>query len=221
MPKSVFSLFLGLFVLLAPLPASAKTVAGTVSKIVGEATATGVSDTRALTLNDKVYVEDNIDTKTGGLLELSMADGATLTLGEEATIAIRDYTFENNRGNASLFLARGAFRMVSGALKGGEDQGFALMTPVATIGIRGTDFWGGRLDGHFTFALLGGEGIYVENAAGRVEITEVGFGTTVMAADQPPSLPKKWSEAKVQRAIDTVREPGQRKGASPPASGDY
>jgi len=201
-------------------PASAETVAGTVSKIFGTATAVGPSGSRSLALNDSVFVEDSLDTKTKTRLELAMSDGATLTLGAEATITIRDYTFEDNRGNASLNLARGAFRMVSGALKGGEDQGFELRTPVATIGIRGTDFWGGRLDGNYNFALLGGKGIYVENAAGRVEISEIGYGTTVTAADQPPSPPKKWSQAKVKRALDTVNPPGENNGPSTAPSGN-
>ncbi len=203
-------------------PAFGETIAGTVSTIIGEVNAVHNKQTRTLGTNDPIFIEDNIITQAGARIELSMKDGAFLTLGADSSIIIEDYTFESNQGNASLNLARGAFRMISGALKGGEEQGFSLNTPVATIGIRGTDFWGGRLDGDYNFALLNGKGIYVENASGRVEILEVGYGTTVKSPDQPPSPPKKWSSAKVQRALNTVRPPKENNEKAPvPKDSDY
>jgi len=196
-------------VLLIVVPAAnAAEVAGTVVQVVGTSTATGQTGTRSLSVNDKVFIQDSVLTREGARLKIAMTDGAELTLGEVATILISDYTFEEvegrAQGNASLNLFKGAFLMVTGALKGGQDQNFVLNTPVATIGIRGTDFWGGRLDGHYNFALLGGKGIYVENNAGRVEINDIGFGTTVTSPDAPPSPPVKWKPEKVKRALETV-----------------
>ena len=196
-------------------PAFGETVAGTVSMVTGEVSSVNTSGTRVLGINDPVFIQDNLVTKEGARVELSMKDGATLTLGGDASIIIEDYTFEDDQGNASLNLTRGAFRMISGALKGVDGRGFSLRTPVATIGIRGTDFWGGRLDGDFNFALLNGKGIYVENAAGRVEILQIGFGTTVKSPNQRPSPPKKWSSAKVERALKTVLPPAEASNASP------
>ena len=72
---------------------------------------------------------------------------------------------------------------------------FEVETEFATIGIRGTTFWGGRMeDGQFHIALLEGKAIVVENRAGRVEITRVGDGTRVAGPDQAPSPPSLWSE---------------------------
>ncbi|MCW9035197.1 MAG: FecR family protein [Rhodospirillales bacterium] len=220
MQRFIISVFFIFITFLSP--AFGETIAGTVSKVTGEVSSVSTSGTRTLGVNDPVFIQDNLVTKVGALVELSMKDGATLTLGAESSIVIEDYTFEDDQGNASLNLTRGAFRMISGALKGVEGREFSLRTPVATIGIRGTDFWGGRLDGDYNFALLNGKGIYVENAAGRVEISQVGFGTTVKSPNQTPSPPKKWSSEKVKRALDTVRPPTEASNTPPtPTNSDY
>ena len=74
----------------------------------------------------------------------------------------------------------------------------------ATIGIRGTTFWGGTLDGVFEVALLDGKAVIVENRAGRVVIDKIGEGTAIGAAGVAPTPPKKWGQCKLGRAIATV-----------------
>jgi hypothetical protein len=52
--------------------------------------------------------------------------------------------------------------------------------------------------------LLGGAAISVENAAGRVEIGQVGYGTTVRDPTVAPTPPIQWAPAKIRRASETV-----------------
>jgi hypothetical protein len=104
-----------------------------------------------------------------------------------------------------LRLLAGSFKAVSGGIAKSAPGNFKVETEVATIGIRGTEFWGGALDGVFNIALLGGTAIIVENKAGRVEITEIGAGTAITSADVAPTAPKTWPATKVKRATDTVK----------------
>jgi len=78
------------------------------------------------------------------------------------------------------------------------------LTETATIGIRGTTFWGGMLDGAFQVAMLDGKAVIVETKAGRVVIDRVGDGTRITDADTAPTTPKKWGANMLDRAIATV-----------------
>jgi hypothetical protein len=60
-----------------------------------------------------------------------------------------------------------------------------MRTEVATIGVRGTEFWGGLLDGVHQFALLSGNAIIVENKAGRVEMSLVRASPIALDAARP------------------------------------
>jgi len=93
-----------------------------------------------------------------------------------------------------LRLITGAFRAITGSIGKLQKSKFEVETRVATIGIRGTDFWGG-----FTFgdaldvALLGGKGINIRNGSGRVDIDKVGLGTTVKSSTSVPTPQKSTS----------------------------
>ena len=76
---------------------------------------------------------------------------------------------------------------------------------MGSIGIRGTDFWGGYLDENkIDVILLSGEHpIIVENEFGRVEISQHGTGVTIEAG-KAPSPPYIWSEEKLTRAVNSI-----------------
>ena len=96
-------------------------------------------------------------------------------------------------------------RGLSGKIAQLDNSPFVLKTEVATIGVRGTEFWGGLLDGVHQFALLNGRAIIVENKAGRVEITRVGDGTTVRSDGTAPAAPLTWEAGKLSRAAAMTR----------------
>jgi hypothetical protein len=91
--------------------------------------------------------------------------------------------------------------MTAGAISQEDKTAFAVRTPVATIGIRGTEFWGGEIDGSFSVLVLKGR-VMVENAAGSVEVPE-GQGVSI-PKDGAPLPPSVWQEEKRYRAFATV-----------------
>jgi len=204
-PRWLLWALLGLL-LLAPVPASAADddVAGTVVRLQGSAIAMQDAVPRPLKVGAKVQRGDVISTGKASRLEMKMLDDAVMTLGERTVFVVIDYVPKGAEPFATMRILEGAFSAVSGEMMKTASAKFTVETETATIGIRGTTFWGGKLDGLFEVALLDGRQIVVENKAGRVVIDTVGDGTLIRAADSAPTPPSAWPTAKVDRAKATV-----------------
>jgi len=177
--------------------------AGKVTRIQGAGMAMQNALPRPLKVGDTVLVGDVLSTGKAARLEVTMVDGTVLTLGEKAVLVVSEYVMDA-APNAALRLLQGAFSAATGKITQTADASFLVNTEVATIGVRGTTFWGGILDDKFEVAMLDGKGVYVETRAGRVELTNAGEGTAIESADAAPSAPKVWGEDKTARAVATV-----------------
>jgi hypothetical protein len=102
-----------------------------------------------------------------------------------------------------LQATRGAFRFATGRIKALKQKKIAVSTPVADIGVRGTEFWGGALDGRYGVLLLEGEGV-VSNQAGSVVLSAQGQGTDVPSPFGPRGPVRPWSAEKIARAVATI-----------------
>lgn len=206
--RIVLGMALAFLFILLPAPgffvSAAEDVAGTVTRLKGSAVAMQDALPRPLKVGDKILRGDVISTGAGARLEMKMLDEAVMTLGEKTIFVVIDYIAGGAEPNAAMRLLQGAFSAVSGDMMKIAGARFTVDTETATIGIRGTTFWGGTLDGVFEVALLDGKELIVENKAGRVVIDRVGEGTAIGAADVAPTPPKAWSSDKVKRAVATV-----------------
>jgi hypothetical protein len=79
-----------------------------------------------------------------------------------------------------------------------------VTTPVATIGIRGTDFWGGPIDEQALGVFLIEGAVSVSNAAGEAILDQPGQGTNIGAPGAAPGPVTIWPQDKVDRAFATV-----------------
>lgn len=206
MPKALITIAL-LCAVLATHPALAQDFAGQVTRIQGLAVASSEGGQRTLTLAAPVFAGESIRTAPKARLELTLTDGGVLTLSEATEFRIDEFVYSpgSDGGRALFHLAVGAFRSVTGRLTQVVAPDFTVQTPLAAIGIRGTDFWGGFFQADtLDVFLVSGKNVRIENAAGLTTLTEAGQGTTVPVPGQPPSPPKFWPQAKVQRALATV-----------------
>jgi len=148
---------------------------------------------------------EGLRTGPGARLEVTLNDGTVVTLGESAAMAVDDYAFDllARAGTARLSLLAGVFRFVTGRLGDLPRRQLEVRGAVATIGIRGTDVWGGPIDGAFSVFLLAGR-VEVTTAAGAVVLDAPGQGVAVPAADQPPGPVVVWGADKAARAVATV-----------------
>ena len=103
----------------------------------------------------------------------------------------------------ALKALHGAFLFVGGKVEYVPNADVTITTPTATLGIRGTQVWGGLIDDGYGVLTLEGE-VIVTNAAGSVTLT-AGEGTMLSGPNEPPGEVKTWPQEKVIRALDTIR----------------
>jgi hypothetical protein len=200
-------------VALAVTAAEAATVVGAVSRIKGESRGLGETGVRQLSEGAPVHLAEIITTAVGARLEITFDDGTVVTLGERAKLTIDTFVYRPRaQANALKFATVGAFRFVSGKLTKAPASTASVTTPVATIAIRGTDFWGGPIDGAYG-VFLGDGAVSVAAGGGETILDQPGEGVTVTVT--PPLRGRagggasrgpvtQWPAAKVNRALATV-----------------
>lgn len=178
---------------------------GKISRYRGGAFAINEGESRNLQLGAELREGDRIVTGENTRVEMEMIDGALITLGDFTYFKVKAYAFDQaaSAGRAEVSMLRGVFRAVTGKLGKLAGAPFKVETPLASIGIRGTDFWGEQTAALFEVALLGGTAIIVSNEQGEVEVNQVGTGTTILPG-KGPATPVPWGNAKLNRAQKTV-----------------
>jgi hypothetical protein len=189
--------------LLSPLPSFAANAIGKVDHIQGESSGVADGSTKPLTLDAAVFENEEITTGPDARLALRFDDGTLLTIGEKARVLLDEFIYRPEAESRLRLAVVGAFRFVSGNLRPGATRDASVTTPVATIGVRGTDFWGGPIDGHFGVVLIDGA-ITVSTSAGSVEVNAPNQGVDMTDGASPPGPVHDWARAKIDRAIDTV-----------------
>lgn len=179
-------------------------VAGKVLRIQKSAFAMQDAVPRPLAAGSEIQIGDVISTGKDARLEFELLDGSVVRLGERTIFIVTDYVDRRDEENIALRLLEGAFQAQTGAIGKRKPEAVRVNTPTGSIGIRGTVFWGGPLDGDFEVALIDGAGLYVETRAGRVELTEVGQGTTIDGTDVAPTAAVAWPAEKIARAVATI-----------------
>lgn len=149
---------------------------------------------------------DKYQTDSASVMELTLRDGSVITVGKATEFAVNAYHIYKNKPNVALFeLTKGAFRAVTGFMTKRSHR-YEVKTATATIGVRGTDFWGGYglTENGLDVVMLSGKGIYVAGVNGEiVELDAAGLGTTIVN-QSAPATPKKWGDEKVAKAVATI-----------------
>lgn len=193
-------------------PALAKVAVGTITRTKDGVTMNGTAASKG----DTVYEGATFVTGEEGRVEISFNDETTLVLGGGTEFIIDSYTYgtETDAKDTVLRLTAGAFRAATSAIVDLNPDNFHVITPLATIGIRGTDFWGGYLSEiEFDVVMLKGTGVVVTSMGGSVVLEEAGQGTSIpdpikhpqgfSKALQKPEL-KRWGASKLTLAAETV-----------------
>ena len=185
--------------------AAAQEAIGAVSRIQGEASGARAGATQALSLNASVFLNETVSTAAATRLEVTFKDNTRLTLGENAKLTLDKYVFNPAAGRGTIkFRLVGAFRFLSGQVSKLARSDVSVTTPVATIGIRGTEFWGGPIDDQSLGVFLIEGAVRVSNAAGAQILNRPGQGTNIARAGAAPGPVTFWPQDKVNRALAAV-----------------
>jgi hypothetical protein len=136
---------LGSVVLITGLALSTVSIAQDSSGMVvasrGEVIALSNGGSRELKQGDFIYVNDEIMTSNRSFAVLQFEDGAKVTVRPDSTMIIEQYLYAgNDNDTATLNLVEGGLRVITGAMAKSNPENYKVRTPVALMGVRGTEF---------------------------------------------------------------------------------
>lgn len=149
-------------------------VAGRVSFVSGDARVTAADgNSRALQRGEAINGGDRITTRAGRV-QIRFTDGGFVSLQPNTVFGVDEYLYTNRKPEeTSLFfsLVQGGMRTITGAIGKVNKKSYQVRTPVATIGIRGTEY----------LAQVGERGLIVSVGKGLVNVANGGGDITAGA----------------------------------------
>lgn len=156
---------------------------GTVTDVVNEAyrTPPGATELPA-SVEDALVADEVLRTGENSAISVRFVDGSELSVEAASEVVLSDYVFDTQTASSSggIELNSGLFHFNS---NGATDSGVALVTPVATIGIRGTEFLVTVGEGITVVDILDGEVEVMPRRGGRAARCIGGQSALVAAAD--------------------------------------
>ena len=95
---------------------------------------------RNLDISNEVFVGDRIFTGVKGFVRLSMIDDAKIDLRCNSEMLIEDYRLLRGGNRSVLHLIKGSVRKITGSIGKVADDIYEMHTPLATVGVRGTEY---------------------------------------------------------------------------------
>lgn len=178
MKRSIRSVFgvvlLGMAGLAMAQLAVVQTVRGDAKAQSGADVSTPLVPGQSLEAGTQLVTGDN------GQAVVRFQDGHIVALKNNSTVKIAAYNYNQQQPASSSFvmeLLRGGLRSITGLLGKANPQAFRLITPTATIGIRGSD-WMAALQDNGLYTGVHSGGIVVNNAANSLLVEAGQFSAT-------------------------------------------
>ncbi|HWP95022.1 MAG TPA: FecR family protein [Gammaproteobacteria bacterium] len=182
------SVIICLLLILASPGVTAENGAGIVTLLTGRATAARADGTiRPLAKDQPVFAGEVLATGPSSYLNIRFNDGGRVLLRPNSRFEIEEFSYRGPvqaatpvpgapaqpvAGNAFFRLLKGGFRAVTGLVGRENKEAYRVNTPVATIGIRGTDFEGRLCTGDcLDIDPVPEDGLYVGVNDGAIEIS--------------------------------------------------
>jgi len=131
---------------------------------------------RPLARRSPVYKSDVITTGADGTGQIAFTDNSTYAIDKNTEFKISQYAYKKDGKPADdksvMSLVKGGFRSITGNIAKTNPEGYEVVTPVATIGVRGTQFSAFVADQKGTFYKIDKGSISVKNAAGTINLGE-------------------------------------------------
>ena len=178
-------------------PVKAKKVGAVVEKEGSVVAVDQRKVSRKLDKGDPVFLGDKVITGETGYVRLNMIDEAVLDLRCFSIMVIEQYALNDTSRRSILNLLQGSLKKVTGQIGKMTEDVYELKTPLASVGVRGTEYalrvfqskgCGGTLDAD--------DGLYLEVIKGLVDVHNEA-GEEVVARGEtayvplPKTAPKK------------------------------
>jgi hypothetical protein len=143
---------------------------------------------RVLQRKDFIYELDTITTQDGGTGQVVFSDNTLVSLSENTVVKISQYRYNKNLPQQQKYVVdvvKGGFRTVTGLISKAGPNNYKLITPVATIGVRGTEIIG-HIDvgGKGSFAVPQGAADFT-NEAGTSALDQANRFAKILSKNAP------------------------------------
>jgi hypothetical protein len=180
-----------------PGAAIAANAAGSVSDLIGEATASAEGSTRPLAVKAPILLGDLVKTGNDSRLGLALGQRTLLRLGAETELRIERYIVD---AGGELDFRQGTILFDRKGSQTGDSIRFN--TPYGLIAVRGTRFLAGPSKGKFSVFVRRGK---VEvSGSGRTVLLINGLGTDFAQPGAAPSPPVAWKKARISELLARV-----------------
>ena len=233
---SIIALSLAVLSSVRPDLAQASDPAGKVDAVAGQVTVAGADGAiRSLTKDAPVYSGDIISTGPNSRVRIVFSDDGIIFLRPSSRFVIDSYkhTGDKQQDESNFSLVKGGFRSVTGAIGQANKESVKIKTPVATIGIRGTDHEGRFCAGDcLDLTNIGvnapADGLYTATNVGRTVVGAQQFGpgqygftnparVTVHLPEPPPILV---ADPALRGAMAPLRQEDRHEDRGTPGNGE-
>lgn len=127
---------------------------------------------RDLLLGSEVFVGDRIFTGVEGFIRLSMIDDAKIDLRCNSEMRIEDYQLLRGANRSVLRLIKGSVKKITGSIGKVAGDIYEMHTPIATVGVRGTEYAIRVLQSHGCDGSLdvNSDGLFVKVNKGAIDL---------------------------------------------------
>jgi hypothetical protein len=189
--------------------ASGSTVAGHVAFVNGQVMLNQPGKpNRPVQMGEPVFVGDRIQTQAKSQLHLRMVDNAFLAMRPSSQLVISAYQYDKDQPQASrirIDLEQGTSRAVSG--KGGQaaKNQYRFNTPLAAIGLRGTDYTV-LADAHKTQVSVAQGGVIVSPIGPDCLISQLGPCISPLSRELTAATPNVFIEIKANQVPKVLQK---------------
>lgn len=146
-------------------------------------------EARLLQKTSVIYLHDTLSTDETSQAQIVFTDNTLMTFRESTQFYIDKYVFnpqvkKGSVGTYVMNLIEGGFRTITGLIGKSNPADYQVKTPVATIGVRGTDFSAAFTNGQAFVNTLQGA-VTLTNGAGSI-VVGVGDSASAKRYDVPP-----------------------------------
>ena len=186
------------------------TAIGNAETVIGDAFIVRDGERIALEAGEPVFQGDIVETETGGSVKLRFVDETVFSISEDARLALDKMVFDpsSSEGESLFSMLKGGFLFISGQIAKTDPSDMQVVTPVATIGIRGTIVTGNVNPGEaFEFSVIDGAIAVQPQGADAPIVMSDAFATLGGTVSETGSISVATRQSSAQEVVE--RNAGQ------------
>lgn len=141
---SILTILISVIFAATPAADQIETSVGNVTLIIGQAYAINAKgQKRRLKQSASVFEGDTIETNNGAHVHIKFIDDARVSIRPESRLNIKSYHYDKNvpeNSEIRFYLHSGVLRSISGKATEAAHERYRMNTPIAALGVLGTDY---------------------------------------------------------------------------------